>query len=160
MTLEIDMQDPRVRDLMGTRAQRELVQLAGDAPDPTGEGPNGAQTTYHLNRSALANPLVTYQSGSQEYVLECDVYQQPGEPPIVHLICPRCHNALNIRGDRKHIQLILNAGPRGQGLLSIEPFECTWELPDAGRHRPGILGSGTTLCRWRVAIDKNVAKHA
>lgn len=160
MSLEIDMQAPHVRRMLGVDQPRELVQLAGDAPDPTGTGPNGQSTTYHLNHAALANPLVTYKRGTEEYLLELDAYKQPGEPLIVHLICPRCHNALNVRGDRKHIQLEIGAGPGGQGAISIEPFECTWEMPDAGKHVPGIISGGSTLCRWRVGIDKNVARDA
>jgi hypothetical protein len=136
------------------------VQLAGDAPDPTGHGPAGAQVTYHLNQSAVAHPLVTYRTSLEEYLLECDVYQHPGEPPVVHLICPRCHNALNVRADRKAIDLELGVGPDRQGRISIETFECTWERADAGKHVTGVIGGGTSLCRWRVAIDNNVAKDA
>jgi hypothetical protein len=156
MSLEIDMQDPNVQRLLGTKRKRELVQIAGDAPDPTGNGPNGEQTTYHLNRSAVANPLVAYK----DFVLECDAYQNPGEPLLIHLICPRCHNALNISSANKHVDLELNAGPDLQGRLSIEPFACTWEMPDAGKHVPGLISGGMTLCRWRVGIENNVARDA
>jgi hypothetical protein len=160
MTLQIDMRDPAVKRLLGQDNERELVQLAGDAPDPTGTGPNGAQTTYHLNRSAICHPLVTYRHGTEEFLLELDVYAHPGEPMVVHLICPRCHHALTIPATRKAIEIRLDVGPKAQGDISIETFECTWELAHVGKHIPGLVGGGMSLCRWKVAIDHNVAKDA
>lgn len=158
MTINIDMADPAVQRLMGSR---DLVQLAGDAPDPTGIGPNGMASTYRLNRSAIANPIVEYHPGRADYaIITCDVYAHPGEPMFLHLICPRCRNPLRIGADRKHIELEIGAGPNAQGRLSVEPFECTWEAPGAGKHVPGLIGGGVSLCRWRAAIDNNVAKDA
>ena len=165
MSVNIDMTDPGVQRLMGQGAdaitaqrmrERELVHIAGDAPDPTGKGPNGSQTTYRLNRAAIAHPLVAYK----DYVLETDVYAHPGEPMVVHLICPRCHHALTIPETKKAIDLELGAGPNGQGKLSIEPFECTWEMPEAGEHTAGLVTAGTTLCRWKAGISNNIAKDA
>ena len=152
--LQLDLDDPHVRQSLGTSRERELVQLAGDAPDPMGTGMRGQQTTYHLNRSAIAHPLVEYHPGRADYaLLECDVYANPGEPVIVHLICPRCRNTLTINGAHKRIEIEGN-------VLSVEPFGCTWEKPEAGPHVPGLVGGGLSLCRWRVAIDRNVAKDA
>lgn len=159
--LQIDLEDPQVRRLMGRPPERELVQLAGDAPDPTGVGPNGQTTTYHLNRAAAAHPLVEYHIDRVDYaLLECDVYAHPGEPVVVHLICPRCKHALSISAERKDIAFSPTGGLKGAGELSIEAFECTWELPGTGKHIPGLVGGGMSLCKWRVAIENNVAKDA
>ena len=161
MTLSIDLQDPAVARLLGQPHERELVQLAGDAADPTGADDRGRSCTYHLNRSAIAHPLVTYRHGTDEFLITCDVYVADGEPMVIHLICPRCRHALSIRADQKDIALELGAGPDLQGDLSVAPFMCTWERADAGTHVPGmVIGGGMSLCRWRVAIDHNVAKDA
>ncbi len=79
---------------------------------------------------------------------------------MVHLICPRCKHTLSIRGDRKHIEFATSGGPAGKGELSVEAFQCTWELPGVGKHIPGVVGGGLSLCKWKVAIDKNIAKDA
>lgn len=141
--------------------REELVHLAGDpdtggmtargfeaAPDPWGTGKVGYQQTADLTSNALGHPKIRYR----DLVIEADVYAMPGAPMHVHIICPRCRNALRIPADRKRIEYDPAAGaPTDGGRLSIETFECTWE---AGAER----GSG--LCRWRVAVDDNVARDA
>jgi len=154
------------------KRERELVQIAGDAPDPTGTGPSGRATTYQLNRTAVAHPRIWYR----DRVITADVYKHAGEPMMVHLICPRCRHALRITSDRKDISLDLTVPPPrslladlppaeregaiASGRIDVSAFECPWELPDAGEHEPGLVTGGMTLCRWKVGIEHNVARDA
>ena len=50
--------------------------------------------------------------------------------------------------------------PNNGGRLSVEPFECTWEMPDAGEHKPGYIGGGITLCKLKIGISNNIARDA
>ncbi|HEY4266756.1 MAG TPA: hypothetical protein VGM94_01060 [Galbitalea sp.] len=160
MSLNINLSDPSVRRLLGDEPsalarphKREMVQLAGDAPDPTGMTSHaGMQSTMRLSESAVCHPLIQYK----DFVMTADVYHVAGEPPFVHLICPRCRNTLTIPGQRKHIEYETTGGPDNAGTISIEAFECTWELEGHVRRMEFGLG----LCRWKVAIDKNIAKDA
>lgn len=176
--LNIDLTDPRVRSMLtpdGESAlapkKREVVQLAGDVPDPTGFDPNrrGIMSTHHLN-TAKVEVLVPYRGRHGEFDLTVDVYAIPGQPIELHLICPKCRHASRITGERKKIEfdprdqrpVTLMSGrklPSG-GRLDVEPFECSWEMPEAGAHTPGIRAGGMTLCRMRLAIDGSVAKDA
>ena len=45
------------------------------------------------------------------------------------------------------------------GRISIEPFECAWEIGDA-KHVPGALHTGASLCRLRLVIEDNRAREA
>ncbi len=133
--------------------------MAGKAaPDPMGTGLVGLQSG--MERVPLCKPLIRYR----DLVMEVDVYPLPGlatAPGVpqfeIVLLCPRCSTPdhphhLRITSDRKHIELEMVSEHSYDGArLSVEGFECTWE---AGLER----GSG--LCRWKVAIDKNVAKDA
>jgi hypothetical protein len=190
-SLTVDFSDPRVRQMLGVESpaarHREVVQLAGDAPDPMGlVSGRGLQSTHRLT------------AGKQEVVvvfgdmlLTVDLYALPGEPVRAHLICPRCHKQLQIQGDRKHIEFdprvmnpmrtqVLEAA-RGRALrapsieaarhelaelvaiadfgrLSVEAFECPWEMGDAP-HVPGQVHTGASLCRQRLVIDNNRARE-
>jgi hypothetical protein len=157
-----------------------LDYLAGDPPaatvtqgDAAGFGPDGQsvigrESTVHLDKAALGHPEVRYR----DYVLEADVYpllgavdedDAPGALEVI-LICPRCRHELRVTSDRKAIEYL--PGPpvidlaTGQamlrGVLSIERFECTWEKDTS----VAVTGNTENLCRWRVAIDKNVARDA
>jgi hypothetical protein len=130
----------------------ELFHVDGDAPDPTGQiRKRGMAQEMRLTQTAMGHPLIRYG----DHIIEADVYKIADEPMMVHLICPRCRNAIRITEDRKEIDYDPNAGdPRQGGRLSIEPFECTWEL-SAERQNFGV-----GLCRWRVGIQDNVAKDA
>jgi hypothetical protein len=106
----------------------------------------------------LGKANVQYHGRAGDFVLECDVY--PGEQTgtfVVVLYCPKCStpkapHTLKITSDRKHIEF--DAVTRK---LSVEPFECTWELPEAANRR---IAFGAGLCRWRVGISNNVARDA
>lgn len=151
--------------------KREIMQLAGDAPDPTGlTDYRGAQSTLRLN-GGKREVVVVYH----DVLMTVDVYALPGEPMHISLLCPRCHKPLRIPGDRKSIDFEPNAlnpariaaaglppevaAVAATGKLSVEPFECTWELGD-DKHVAGGLHTGTNLCRLRIAIDNNRAKDA
>jgi hypothetical protein len=179
MSYNVDLSDPRVRQHLGPQGVATLagpggsvVQLAGDAPDPRGiTDHRGMASTHHLS---LGKQEVGVVFGDR--ILTVDVYAIPGEPITVHLICPRCRKTLTVRGDRKVIDFDPNApNPRGavlratgspelavlaqRGRLSIEAFECTWEMGD-GHHARGSFHTGVSLCRQRLAIEDNRAQEA
>lgn len=176
--MTIDLGDPLVRDMLGVAApqyagkKREVAQLAGDAPDPTGvTSHRGIQATHFLT------------AGKQEVVvvfgdllMTVDIYTLPGEPVRVQLICPRCRKHSTITSDRKRIEyepaapnpmqkrILEVAGTSAPelstiadfGRLSIEVFECTWEIGN-DPHVVGRLHTGASLCRQRLIIDNNRA---
>ncbi len=180
----INLSDPRVRELLGespTRissgnAGRQVVQLAGDAPDPTGlSSAVGLQSTHRLT-GGKQEVAVLYG----DIILTVDVYALPGEPMKAHIICPRCMKHSTIPGDRKHIEYDARALNPMQtqillrvdrvslpevsrivefGRLSIEAFECSWEIGD-GQHTAGGVHTGASLCRLRLVIDDNRARDA
>jgi hypothetical protein len=178
--LEIDMRNPSVRrmidgeehsSIMNPQTRRPMVQLAGDAPDPTGMSRNrGMQSTHRLDADKI-EVLVRYRGRVGDFDMTVDVYALPGTPPELHIICPKCRNKSRITAERKKIEFDANDTrpytfvdgsrmPTNGGSLSVEPFECGWEMPDAGAHTPGIRAGGITLCRMRMAIDHSVAKDA
>ena len=145
--------------------KRELFHIAGDVPDITGSGLRGVAATHDFRQSAYGRPLIFYR----DLVLEFDVYRFEGLPTEVHIICPRCHNHLRLSALNKRIEYDRDAPvpvPPGWtrsefrevftqgagGLLSMEPFGCTWEL-GAARQMFGL-----SLCGWRVAIENNIAR--
>ncbi len=179
--LEIDMRNPSVRRLIDGEEQsslvrpgqkkRSMVQLAGDAPDPTGYTKNrGMQSTHRLD-VAKVEVLISYRGRVGDFDMTIDVYALPGQPAELHIICPKCRNKSRITAERKKIEFDANAArpytfvdgssyPTNGGRLDVEPFECGWEMPDAGQHKTGIRAGGITLCRMRMAIDNSVAKDA
>jgi hypothetical protein len=142
----------------------ELEHLAGDEPDPgmyqtgkhfdpMGTGAMGHASQVDLSRGALAHPMIRYK----DFVLEVDVYAVPDSDEIsVVLLCPRCRNALKVSSLRKRIEFERPSQRYPQGVLSIEPLRCSWELESDGRRMEFGLG----MCNWSVAIDKNIAKDA
>lgn len=152
----------------------KLEFLAGDKvvqersyQDPN--GPLGGHQTVRLDKAAIGHPYVRYR----DRVLELDVYpllgdgtQEAGAPERLEviLICPRCQHELRITSDRKAIDYtpgapvleVEGSQPSWQvrGTISIERFQCTWESDT----RAAVTGHGENLCRWRVAIDKNIAR--
>ncbi len=136
-------------------ATEELYQIAGDRPDnlppelAAGSGAIAARPTAHA--------YVRYRTASHvdPLVLEVDIYQVPGAPTRVLLLCPRCRNSLTITSDRKEMRVQLPArGAEAAGaVISVAPFQCTWELTQQ-------KALGGELCRWKGAIDNNVARDA
>jgi hypothetical protein len=172
--MHVDLSDPTVQRLMQGDSSpvaqqahdpRELVTLGGDDAE-------GFATTYNMSKSAFAHPYVFYK----DLVLRFDAYRSEGEPLRIHLMCPRCGNYSWLRSDQKQIDHDMSRPPpetlmqrlapaeRRQafigGELSVEKFTCSWELRSAGKHVPGLVGGGLSLCKLTLAIDHNVAKDA
>ena len=162
--LTVNMSDPRVRAMLssdGASPAAPVVQLAGDPQ-------TGLTSTHYLTRGKQEVVVIF-----RDLFMTLDVYSIPGEPVRVHLICPRCHKASSISAARKAIDydpLAQNPQSRrllasGQpdlarsllGQISIEPFECTWEIGDDKAAKG--LHTGASLCRQRLVIDNNLAKE-
>jgi hypothetical protein len=174
----VDLSDPRVQAMLGgqrpaTGNARQVVQLAGDAPDPTGETDRtGLLSTHRLNAGKVEVAVVF-----GDVIMTVDVYAVPS-PLTIHIICPRCHKRSMIHADRKNIEFSPKAmNPQFRrvlllscasalpelahlefGKLSVEPFECAWEIGDSV-HVPGTVHTGASLCRLRLAIDENRARE-
>lgn len=170
--LSINLRDPAVAKMLGVAdgniarpgPRKELVQLAGDAPDPHGTGRRGIASTTRLDAGKV-EVLVPYRG---DLLMTVDVYVLPNEPIQVHYVCPRCHKLGRITGDRKQIEFDPKAGRAIEldgakiyngGELNIEPFQCTNELPEHAHHVRGDR-HGLTLCKLTLAIDRSVAKDA
>lgn len=128
----------------------EVFHLAGDAPDPLGSGMMGHQTTTKLRPGAT--PKVRYK----DFIIECDLYKVEGAPTELIMICPKCRNTLRVTSDRKDIEYDTSSLVERGGRLSVSAFECTWEADTQGRRMEFGLG----LCRWKVAIEDNIARDA
>lgn len=178
--LNIDMSDPSVRRMISGNDEenplapkkRSMVQLAGDAPDPTGRmAGRGLQSTHRLDTGKI-EVLVAYRGKQAQHAdMTVDVYAIPGQPMELHLICPKCHHKSRVTAERKKIEFDENdvrpfsllsgeTYPTNGGRLDVATFECGWEMPDAGKHTPGIKSGGITLCRMRLTIDHNQAKDS
>jgi hypothetical protein len=133
--------------------REEMFQIKGDAPDPTGVGPErGFESRMKIGGAGRVGiAKVRYR----DRITEADVYKVDGEPYRVVLYCPRCEKVLTIPGDRKQIDWTPPApGHEAEGgVLSVERFRCTWELGDQQT-------LGAELCRLTLAIDRNVARDA
>ena len=128
--------------------REELYHIAGNVPDPSGGSDRlGAQSSMDMTAGALAHPMIRWR----DRVIEGDLYDMGGKL-VLHILCPRCStpeapHALWVREREKAMEW-----DPGRG-LSVEAFECTWELP-GGRKEFGV-----GMCRWRVAIERNVARE-
>lgn len=132
-------------------SKESLYQIAGDVPDPSGRDPHlrGQQSTMDFTQGAMAKPLIRWR----DFVIEADVYRIDGKL-VVHIICPKCStpekpHGLYIREDQKALEW-----DEERRVLSVAPFECSWELPEGRRQEFGI-----GMCRWRVAIEKNFCRE-
>lgn len=117
-------------------SERETVVTLVDDPR------KGRSATQDFSQSATAHPQIRYK----DLLIECDLYETDGQYSV-HLICPRCHNFLKIESMHKTMEW-------DGKTLSVEPFECTWEL-GAARQEFGV-----SLCRWRVGVQRGIAKDA
>jgi hypothetical protein len=173
VTLNVDMTDPAVRRLLhgedrsaidpNQPRRREVVQLAGDEQ-------HGVMSTTRLDTDKI-EVLVAYRGRVGDFDMTVDLYEIPGEPIELHIICPKCRNKSRITETRKTIEFDQrdirpytfvdgSRMPTNGGRLDVETFECGWEMPEAGEHKVGLRAGGITLCRMRMAIDHNVAKDA
>lgn len=192
MTLNINLTDPAVRRLMqadgeGAPGAKRLEQLHGDktpphwsgtkgVADPTGRAAGlGAMSTHQLDKNKI-EVLVAYRGRHGQFDLTVDVYQLPGEPIEIVLICPKCQGGgrgagSRITTERKRIEFDRDHGrpytfvdgsriAYNGGALSVEPFECSFELNSTERHVVGQRAGGANLCRMRLAIENSIAKDA
>lgn len=167
-TFSVNLSDPTVRRMLGAPdhldgGKREVVRLAGDER-------HGLSSFRSL--TTLKQEVVVLYG---EMFMTVDIYALPGEPMTVHLYCPRCHKHSRVTADRKaiafdplaqnpQIKKIRASGnpelvPLDMGRLSIEAFECPWEIGD-DQHVQGGVHTGVSLCRMRLVIDDNVAREA
>jgi hypothetical protein len=167
-SLSINLSDPNVQAMLGqsdvhghpASGKREVVQIAGDPM-------HGLRSTVNLT-AGKHEVAVLYK----DLIMTVDVYMVPGEPLKIHLLCPKCHKHSTIPGERKAIDFEPIAtnpqwarvaevmpGMNPLGRLSVEEFECPWEMGE-DKHVRGGLHTGVTLCRQRLAIDNNRAKDA
>jgi hypothetical protein len=131
-------------------------------------------TSMGYNLSAAAQKTVLYykrRRTGEEFFLTADVYQLEGQPLYLILFCPLCQNTLRVSEDNKSMQYepeiapkfpgfraeeILSSinAPSLGGLLSVEPFGCTWEA------EPELRRTHFSVCTWRVSITNNVVRDA
>ena len=123
--------------------KEELYHVSGDAD-------TGITTQANLTKSAMAQPQIRYSGKWGDYVMTAELYNQGGQLAL-NIICPRCHNSLWIRAERKKIEWDAVRG------VSVEPFQCTWELGERGNER---MDFGLGLCRWTAVIEDNRARDA
>lgn len=163
----VDLSDPRVRQMLGApdhlaTGKRDVVRLAGD--ERSGLSSIRSLTTLKQEVVVLFGDVF----------MTLDVYVLPGEPMTIHLYCPRCTKHSRITGKHKEIAFdpmslnpqikkIRASGnpelvPLEMGRLSIEAFECPWEMGD-DQHVQGGVHTGVSLCRMRLVIDDNVARE-
>jgi hypothetical protein len=155
-------------------ALKETFYVAGDQPDPAGTDLRGVAAGYDLTRTAIGHPMLYYAlPNGREIILEADVYQLPGQPMYIYVICPLCMmtgntRMLRIGAENKDVSYdakarvpvfpgwkpaqMRSALPQGAGgLLSVAEFACTFEVePDLRRQ------FGFAVCPWKVVVDKNV----
>lgn len=154
--------------------REELYTVLDRDPDPAGTGLQGRSSTINLGSQPLGRPLVRLEPPVEDIaVMEVDVYPadvvgKGGAPGLrILIICPRCRNVLEFTSARKEIEFVPAERPEwdptrqamvDRGTLSIEPFECTWELD--GKRKVAQTANGMNLCRMRLGIDRNVARRA
>jgi hypothetical protein len=120
---------------------------SGKMVDPTGMTDNVGQASQIDMTPGKKKIDVRYEGKHGNFVVTIDVYAPPGGAGIeLHAHCPKCRNVGRITSERKAIEF-------ENGVLSVEPWMCTWE---GGEGRRMEFGLG--LCRARYAIDRNVMK--
>lgn len=133
-------------------SREEAYEILSDVPDPMGTGQRGMMSSIDFTKTAFAHPEIRYKGRHGDFLLTGDLYKA-GEHWMLQIYCPVCStpeapHMLTIKSERKKIEFDANKG------VSVEPFGCTWELPE-------LVGSrrefGAGLCRFRVAIENNRA---
>lgn len=120
--------------------KEEIFHVAGDADQ-------GIANNISLTDSAFAKPQIRYKGRYGDYIMSCELYKMGNEISL-NFICPKCHHSGWIKSSKKQMLWDPNKG------LSVEPFECTWELDERR------IEFGIGLCRFKAAIDNNRAKDA
>lgn len=120
--------------------KEELVHVAGDMD-------SGIEATTDLTGMAHAKSSFRYEGRFGKYVLDCEIYGQPGTL-MVHFICPKCHKALSIKQPNKSVDFDKDKG------LFTESFECTWEI---GRGTDNTaadrIAFGLGLCQFKGVFE-------
>jgi hypothetical protein len=139
------------------RRNEQLVTIREDLPGAgtRGQRVRGHASQVNLTYTAIAHPLVRFQEGRGpgpfDKLMEMDLHRAPDGTLSLHLYCPRCANHSVINGKNKHIEW------DGE-TLSVEPFECMWELENT--RQMSVIAPGVNLCRLRMGIDRNIGRHA
>lgn len=154
---------------------RELIHLAGD-PD------QGVSASIDLTQGKIGSPVCYYEIGGEPVLMTIDVYQHPGQPLLLHILCPHCaarghdKQALHLRSDQKAMDYAPWESPptfpgwsRSQmaakwparpgvgiagGVLTVAEFRCTW---DVHPHHQAIVGK---VCDFKALIDRNRVRRA
>lgn len=129
-----------------------LEHVAGD--DPNASSRLGS---IDMTRNAFGKVRVRFE----DKMIFAEVYKTPEGMLEVHWMCPRCgplnaQRMSRIPGSRKRIEYDPSVQAEDGGRLSVEAFECPWELESEGRRMEFGLG----LCKLRLAIENNVARRA
>lgn len=159
----------------------ELFYVAGDKPAAVQQGlarsPSsldrgliGHQSSVRLDKAALGHPFIRYR----DRVIEADVYpfldgeNDDGDQQRLEvlLVCPLCEHELRVTSDRKAIDWSPSApeiDPATQqavvrGVISIQRFQCTWEKDIHRDAKAQVHSHGDNVCRWRVEVDKGIAR--
>lgn len=102
-------------------SDKEVFEIRGNVPDPTGTGLLGTSVGMDMQRAAIAHPKVFYG----DRIAEVDVYEAgDGSQLMLVMYCPRCAGSLRITSERKEIRF--EPSDRHGGRLSISPFLCTY----------------------------------
>ena len=168
----VNLADPSVQQLLGEQSRvatpggqaKSMVHVAGDED-------RGLMSTTRLDIGKHEVGVIFRPKGSATMiagVLTVDVYAIPGEPVKLHLICPKCHHTLTVNANRKPIDWNPAAPcpfPRTlrdvlppeshylalhPGVVSVEEFQCTWELEDRQQDSGKDVGviAGGSLCKF------------
>jgi len=121
-----------------TKYEEEYV--FGDPPERDGHG-------FSKNSFRVQTPQVKIRW--KDKLLVGEVYAEP-TGIMLNIICPKCLHSIKISSTRKAMEW-----DEKRGQISVEPFQCPWELDTEV-----AVGQYTNLCKWSVAIDKNIAKDA
>ena len=107
----------------------------------------GMESKLDLQRTAIAKPQFRWSDPTGDRIYTCELYREGGVL-MLHLICPGCGNENIVNGQHKAMEW-------SNGLLSVEPFGCEWEL-DVFK-QANTVGASLNLCGLWFGIDKGRA---
>jgi hypothetical protein len=133
------------RNMYNTEKE-EVEIVAGDRSGPTSVVGNpytkqGQTQSWELDKNVIARPQIRYK----QQIIFCELYEMDGNLSL-HIMCPQCLNMLWVREPNKKVDW-------SNGVISTEPFSCTWELNPNDPMRM----FGVSLCRWSVGVQNGVA---
>lgn len=183
--VDVNLTDPAVQRLMGTGSQSVVMPGSSQRQvmsHVAGDEDHGFASTQYLDRGKQEVGVIVRPRNSITMiaaVATVDVYAIPNEPVKLHLICPKCKHTLTVDGNRKAIDWrptepspharalreVLPAEARyladNLGVMSVEEFQCTWELEDQKQDNQKEVGiiSGRQLCKFRGVIERNILRE-